>query len=70
VTSARSLSKKATVEESLVLTASTLVRQKALVPRTRTIGSWSLAYDGDERPHATVGYEADLTDERPASIFL
>jgi hypothetical protein len=31
-TAARSLSKKATVEEALVLTASTLMRQKALVP--------------------------------------
>ena len=34
-TAARSLSKKATVEEALVLTASTLMRQKALVPGAR-----------------------------------
>jgi hypothetical protein len=69
-TSTRSLSKKATVEESLVLTASTVVRQKALVPGTRTTGSWSWAHDGDDRPYATIGYEADLTDDSNAWLRL
>jgi hypothetical protein len=32
--------KKATVEGSLVLTASALVRKKALVPGARISGSW------------------------------
>jgi hypothetical protein len=40
-TSARSAAKKTTVEDSLVLTASTLIRQKALRPWARTAGSWS-----------------------------
>ena len=34
------VSKKATVEGSLVLTASALVRKKALVPGAQTAGSW------------------------------
>jgi hypothetical protein len=58
--------RKTTVEESLVPSASVLVRQRALVPGARTAGSWSWAYDGDDRPHATIGYEADLTDESNA----
>ena len=40
-TSARSAAKKTTVEDSLVLTASTLIRQKVLRPWARTAGSWS-----------------------------
>ena len=57
-------SKKATVEGSLVLTASSLARKKALVPGARTSGSWGWTYDGDDKPHATIAYEADLTDPR------
>jgi hypothetical protein len=56
-------SKKSTVEGSLVLTASSLVRKKALLPGARTSGSWAWTYDGEDRPHATIGYEADLTDQ-------
>ena len=52
---------KTTVEDSLVLTASALVRRKALVPGARTAGSWSWSYDGEDRPFATIGYETDLT---------
>jgi hypothetical protein len=40
------------------------------VPGVRTEGSWSWAYDGDDRPHATIGYEADLTDESNAWLRL
>lgn len=54
--------KKATVEGSLVLTASTLIRKKALIPGAWTRGSWGWTYQGEDRPHATIGYEADLTD--------
>jgi hypothetical protein len=55
-------SKKATVEGSLVLSASTLIRKKALIPGARTRGSWGWTYEGEDRPHATIGYEANLTD--------
>ncbi len=55
--------KKATVEGSLVLTASSLVRKKALVPGSWTRGSWGWTYDGYDEPHATISYEADLTDQ-------
>jgi hypothetical protein len=44
-----------TVEESIVLTASAFARQKALVQGARTAGSWSWAFPGDDRPHATIG---------------
>jgi hypothetical protein len=62
--------KKATVEGSLVLTASSLVRKKALLPGARTSGSWGWTYDGDDKPHATIGYEADLTDQDKAWLRL
>ena len=62
--------RKTTVEDSLVLTASALIRQKALVPWARTAGSWSWRYDGDDRPFATIGYEADLIDESDAWLRL
>src|SRR3954465_12365636 len=55
-------SKKATVEGSLVLTASALVRKKALVPGAQTAGSWGWTYEGEDGPHATIGYEADLRE--------
>ena len=51
-------SKKATVEGSLVLTASALVRKKALVPGAQTAGSWGWTYEGEDGPHATIRYEA------------
>ena len=73
-TPARGAAKRSTVEDSLVLTASTLVRQKALRPWARTAGSWSWSYDGEsngeDRPFATIGYEADLTDEGDAWLRL
>jgi hypothetical protein len=63
-------SKKATVEGSLVLTASTLIRKRALIPGAWTRGSWGWTYDGDDRPIATIGYEADLTDQGNAWLRL
>jgi hypothetical protein len=69
-TLARSAAKKTTVEDSLVLTASTLIRQKALRAWARTTGSWSWRYEGEDRPFATIGYEADLTDESDAWLRL
>ena len=33
-----------------------------LVPGERMGGLWGWTYEGDERPHAIVGYEADLTE--------
>jgi len=53
-------SKKATVEGSLVLTVSSLIRKKALNPGAWTRGSWGWTYEGEDRPHATIGYEANL----------
>ena len=63
-------SKKATVEGSLVLTASALVRNKALVPGAQTAGSWGWIYEGEDRPHATIRYEADLRDTDNAWLRL
>jgi hypothetical protein len=60
--------KKATVESSLVLTASSLVRKRALVAGAWTSGSWCWTHDGDDKPFATIGYEADLTDQDDASL--
>ena len=63
-------SKKATVEGSLVLTASALVRKKALVPGAQTTGSWGWTYDREDGPHATIRYEADLRDTDNAWLRL
>ena len=63
-------SKKATVEGSLVLTAASLVRKKALVPGVRFFGSLSWTRDGDDAPHASIGYEANLTDQDNAWLRL
>jgi hypothetical protein len=63
-------SKKATVEGSLVLTASALVRKKALVPGAQTAGSWGWTYEGEDGPHATIRYEADLRDTDNAWLRL
>ncbi len=41
-----------------------------LRPWARTVGSWSWSYDGEDRPFATIGYEADLTDESDAWLRL
>jgi hypothetical protein len=62
--------KKATAEESLVLTASTLVRRKSLVPGAWTFGSWSWTREGEDEPHATIGYEANLMDRAAAWLRL
>ena len=62
--------KKATVESSLVLAASSLVRKRALVAGAWTSGSWCWTHDGEDKPHATIGYEADLTDQDNAWLRL
>jgi hypothetical protein len=61
-------SKKATVEESLTLSAFTLVRRKALVTGAQTFGSWGWTREGEDKPHATIAYEANLRD--PAAAWL
>jgi hypothetical protein len=38
------------------------VRKKALVPGAQTAGSWGWTYEGEDGPHATIRYEADLRD--------
>ena len=58
------------VEGSLVLTASALVRKKALVPGAQTAGSWGWTYEGEDGPHATIRYEADLRDTDNAWLRL
>ena len=60
---------EATVEGSLVLT-SALVRKKALVPGAQTAGSWGWTYEGEDGPHATIRYEADLRDTDNAWLRL
>jgi hypothetical protein len=62
--------KKATVEGSLVLTAASLVRKRALMAGAWTSGSWGWTYDGEDKPHATIGYEADLSDQDNAWLRL
>jgi hypothetical protein len=47
-----------------------LVQKKALVAGARTSGSWSWTFDGDNKPHATIGYVADLTDRDNAWLRL
>ena len=55
------------VEGSLVLTAASLVRKRALVAGASTSG-W--ASDGEDKPHATIGYEANLLDRDNAWLRL
>jgi hypothetical protein len=62
--------RKATVEDSLILTAALLVRKKALVAGAWTSGSWCWTLDGDNKPDATIGYEANLTDQDNAWLRL
>ena len=62
--------KKATVEDSLVLTAASLVRKRALRAGARTSGSWGWISDGEDEPHATIGYEANLLDQDNAWLRL
>jgi hypothetical protein len=50
-------------EASLVLSASALTRAGALVPGERVGGLWGWTYEGEDRPHAIVSYEADLNRE-------
>ena len=50
------------MEGSLVLSVSALMRAGALVPGERTGGAWGWRYEGEDRPHAIVGYEADFTE--------
>ena len=62
--------KKATVEGSLVLTAASLVRKQALMAGAWTSGSWGWTYDGEDKPHATIGYEVDLSEQDNAWLRL
>jgi hypothetical protein len=50
------------VEDSLVLSVSALMRAGAVVPGERTGGAWGWRYEGEDRPHAIVRYEADFTE--------
>ena len=54
--------KRATVEDSLVLSVSALTQAGALVPGERIGGLWGWRYEGEARPHAIVGYDANLTE--------
>jgi hypothetical protein len=44
--------------------------RKSLVPGAHTFGSWGWTREGEEEPHATIGYEADLTDPKAAWLRL
>ena len=50
------------MEDSLVLSVFALSRAGALVPGKRMGGLWGWGYEGEARPHAIVGYEANLTE--------
>ena len=50
------------MEDSLVLSVSALMRAGVLVPGEQTGGLWGWTYEGEDRPHALVSYEADLTE--------
>ena len=54
--------KRATVEDSLVLSVSALRRAGVLVPGERMGGLWGWTYEGEARPHAIVGYDANPTE--------
>ena len=62
-------SKKAAVEDGLTLSISDLVRKKALVPGSRTYGTWMWSYSGRE-PHARIGYTADLSNPNGGTMQL
>ena len=62
-------SKKTTVEDTLCLSISSLVKKKALVAGSWTRGSWQWSYEGSE-PHARIGYEANLIDPEAAWLKL
>ena len=47
------------MEGSLVLSVTALMRAGALVPGERTGGLWGWTYEGENRPHAIVSYEAN-----------
>ena len=49
-----------------------MLRKKALVLGAQTAGSWGWTYEGEDGPHATIRYEADLrdTDNALASAAL
>ena len=40
------------------------------MPGVGTFGSWCWTHDGDDKPFATIGYEADLTDQDDAWLRL
>lgn len=62
-------SKKAAVEDGLTLSISDLVRKKAVVPGSRTYGTWMWSYTGRES-HAQIGYAADLSSPNGATMRL
>jgi hypothetical protein len=62
--------KKATVEGSLVLSMSALVRNRAVVDGGWSSGCWGWKYEGEEKSHATIGYEANLIDRANAWLRL
>src|SRR5215475_9553875 len=63
-------SKQANGRGSLVLSASSLARKKGTHSGAWTRGSWGWTYEGDDRPRATIGYEANLTDMENAWLRL
>ena len=63
-------SKKATVEDGLVLDMAALVRRNALETGAWTSGSWVWRYEGYQERLATIGYEANLHDQDSAWLRL
>jgi hypothetical protein len=64
-------SKRAVVEDCLVLSIHDLIRQGAIVPGYFRRGLWTWAYDdAADEPHATICYEGDLRSQTSAWLRL
>lgn len=62
--------KRTTVEECLVLEIAVLVRDRLVVHGSRTSGALRWTPEGDEKPIATIGFEADAVDPGHAWMRL
>jgi hypothetical protein len=66
----RSHDKGFTVEECLVLSIADLLRQRLVVPGTRTSGSLSWKPAGEAKPIAAIDFEADVVNRAHAWMWL
>jgi hypothetical protein len=62
--------KKPAVEESRVLSLSSLLQKEALVPGAWTSGSWCWTYDRADKPHANITRRTSRTKTTHGSGFI